>query len=116
MKYCSNCGKALLDGDSFCPGCGTATKQEPKIESPVFEEPKKAPVEEKANVGLCILSFFIPLFGIIYWAVMNSEQPKTAKACGITALVSWGVGILVSVLCTVGAFVLPLMLPFLMMA
>ena len=116
MKYCSNCGKELQDGASFCSNCGTAAIQEPKPEAFIVEEPKKAPVEEKANVGLCILSFIIPLFGIIYWAVMNSEQPKTAKACGITALVSWGVGILVSVLCTVGAFVLPLMLPFLMMA
>lgn len=45
------------------------------------------PQEEKANVGLAILSFFIPLAGLIIFIKNKDKKPKTAKVCGICALV-----------------------------
>ncbi|MDE6766578.1 MAG: Ltp family lipoprotein, partial [Eubacterium sp.] len=44
------------------------------------------PQEQKANVGLAILSFFIPIVGIILYFTQKNEKPKTAKACGKAAL------------------------------
>ena len=46
------------------------------------------PVEEKASIGLAILSFFIPIVGIILFFAKKKTKPKTAKACGIAALIS----------------------------
>ena len=77
MKYCSKCGKEMIDEAIVCPNCGCAVV-----------EPKNM-LEDKADVGLCILAALIPLFGIIYWPVKHKESPKKAQACGITAIVSW---------------------------
>ncbi len=77
--YCQKCGKEIMDEAMICIHCGCPTGKA-----------QEAPVEEdKVNVGLCVLSFFIPLFGIIYWAIKAKEKPKAAKACGITAIVAW---------------------------
>ena len=46
-------------------------------------------VEEKASVGLAILSFFIPLAGLIIFLVEKDKRPKTAMVSGICALVSF---------------------------
>ena len=78
MKFCSKCGKELVDDAIVCTGCGCAVVK-----------PETNLVEDKVSVGLCILSALIPLFGIIYWPVKHKETPKKAQACGITALVSW---------------------------
>ena len=45
--------------------------------------------EEKASVGLAILSFLIPLAGLIIFLVEKDKRPKTAKVSGICALVSF---------------------------
>lgn len=57
--------------------------------------------EEKANVGLAILSFIIPLVGLILFLTKKDKQPKTAKACGICALVCFLLGIISSIIMTV---------------
>ncbi len=90
MKFCQKCGKEIMDEAVVCPSCGcmvtpTASK------SMIMED-------DSVSVGLCVLSAFIPLFGLIYWAVKHSTTPKRAKACGVTALVAWGVSMLISCL------------------
>ena len=86
MKFCSKCGKEVLDEAIVCPNCGCA------IPSQVAEE---KPVDE-ISVGLCILSALIPLFGIIYWPVTYKKTPKRAQACGITALIAWFVSMILT--------------------
>lgn len=44
--------------------------------------------EDKTNVWLAILSWFIPLVGIILFFTMKNSSKKTSKACGIVALIS----------------------------
>ena len=87
MKYCSKCGAELVDEAVICPNCGCAVEG---------FEPAKPAEEDKASVGLCILSVLIPLFGIIYWAVKHKATPKKAKACGIAAIISWVAGFALS--------------------
>ncbi len=58
------------------------------------------PQEEKASVGLAILSFIIPLVGLILFIVKKDKKPKTAKACGICALVSFIINIVLTVIIT----------------
>lgn len=55
------------------------------------------PSAEKASIGLTILSFLIPLIGIILFFKKNRTQPKTAKACGIAAVAAVIVGIIAGV-------------------
>ena len=89
MKFCQACGKELVDQAIVCPNCGCAVATKPN---------HTGVAEDNVNVGLCVLSAIIPLFGVIYWAVKASETPKRAKACGITALISWGASILLGCL------------------
>ncbi len=91
MKFCTKCGKEINDEAVICPNCGCET------------EPNAAPtsvykVNDEVSVGLCILSAIFPLVGFIYWPVKHKETPKRAKACGITAIVSWVVGFVIGFL------------------
>lgn len=45
--------------------------------------------DEKAPAGLKVLSFFIPLAGLILFCVNYSDKPRYAKGCGICALIGF---------------------------
>lgn len=87
--YCKTCGNEINDNAVICVHCGCAVND------------KKTNGEDVVNVGLCILAVFIPLFGIIYWALKYKETPKAAKAVGVTAIitmaVSFALGIIISI-------------------
>ena len=87
MKFCSKCGKELFDEAVVCTNCGCA----------VDSNNTPAAVVDEVSVGFCVLSFFVPLFGVIYWAIKYKETPKRAKACGITAIVAWALNIVFSI-------------------
>lgn len=62
---------------------------------------QQPPVEQKASVGFAILSFFIPLAGLIIFLTQKSKRPKTAKVSGICALVSFILNIIASIIIVV---------------
>lgn len=99
MKYCVKCGHELLEEAVACPSCGcsaTFSGNEPLVQTVIQPD--------EVSVGLCILSFLIPLFGIIYWALKSKETPKKAKACGIAGLIGWGVNLLISIISLIPYF------------
>lgn len=59
--------------------------------------PYAPPVEEKASVGLAILSYIIPLVGLILYLTKKNSSPKTAKVCGKCALASFIINIVLTV-------------------
>lgn len=67
--------------------------------------PQQQPVEEKASVGLAILSFIIPLAGLIIFLTQKDKKPKTAKVSGICALVSFILNIFIAILITIASTV-----------
>jgi len=79
MKFCSKCGKEVLDEAMVCPNCGCAVV-DPGVQK---ENP-----DDQVNIGLCILSALIPLIGMIYWLVHHKETPKKAQIYGITAVIA----------------------------
>ena len=83
MKYCQKCGNQLMDEAVICPKCGC---QCGNINQQYQQNRRREP--DEVSVGLCFLSFLIPLFGLIYWGVKNSDTPRKAAACGKTALVT----------------------------
>ena len=56
---------------------------------------------DKANVGLIILSIFIPLAGFILYFVKKKEEPKAAKSYGLAALIMLIINIVLSIIITV---------------
>ena len=80
MKFCSKCGKELMDEAVICPNCGCPVEKN--------VAPQENP-EDKVSVGLCILSALIPIYGVIYWPVKHKVTPKKALACGIVGIISW---------------------------
>lgn len=66
-----------------------------------YQNQPMPPQEQKASVGLAILSFIIPLAGLIIFLSYKDKRPKTAKTSGICALVGFILGIIFSVISNV---------------
>ena len=86
MKFCSKCGKEIVDEAVVCPNCGCA------VAGASMSIDKNA---GEVSVGLCVLAALIPLFGLIYWPVKHKENPKGAQAVGITAIVAWAISFVI---------------------
>ena len=126
MINCPNCNAQVPEGTKFCPNCGA---QIPEMAQPVqhqgyvqgenpyqqqynqpqgtvygsqggYNQPYTYQPEDKTNVGLCVLSVFIPLFGIIYYFCTRQKKPKEAKGCLKAGLISAGVSIVLSLIIT----------------
>ena len=89
MKFCSKCGKEIMDEAIVCPNCGCAA-----VNSSVPQQI----ANDQVNTGLCVLSALVPLFGFIYWPVKHKETPKKAQACGITAIISFAISFVILML------------------
>jgi uncharacterized protein YqgC (DUF456 family) len=50
--------------------------------------------DDKGSVGFAILSFFIPIVGLILFLVWRKEKPKKAKSAGIGAIIGFVLGII----------------------
>ena len=87
MKFCSKCGKELLDEAVVCTECGCA----------VNEELQKESEDIGATIGFCILAALLPIFGLIYWPVKHKTAPKRAKTVGITAIIAWAVNFVINI-------------------
>ena len=73
---CKNCGNEISEEAKFCSNCGTRISN-------------NNPDEEKINYWLVIASFLVPIVGLIVYLTQKDTDPKTAKYCGICALVSF---------------------------
>lgn len=81
MKHCTKCGKEISDQAAVCPGCGCAVQSN--------QMNAQNGKEDKANIGLIILSVLFPIVGVILWPVMHGKSPKAARTYGITGIVAW---------------------------
>ena len=97
MKFCTHCGKEIMDEAVICPGCGCSTVATPPVTQPTTQYHE----DDTVSVGLCILAALIPLFGFIYWPVKHRSTPKKARACGITAIIAWVISFVISMIAMV---------------
>lgn len=80
MKYCQHCGQEVREEAVVCIHCGCAIGK-------AYEVAKKE--EDKNSTGLNVLSFFIPIVGLILFCVNIKEKPIMAKNIGKYALIGF---------------------------
>ena len=91
--YCAKCGTALVNGK--CPSCGRIENQNtnlnnnPSVQQPVYVFKE----QDSKSAGYSILSFFIPLIGLILYCVWKDQFPIRAKECGKWALINVGISL-----------------------
>ena len=81
MKNCPNCGHQNPEDAKFCESCGTALSasiQQQQQHSPTIY----TPVSDGQKIGLAILSFLIPLAGIILGIIYMNDANPSKKAAG----------------------------------
>lgn len=81
MKYCSKCGKEIMDDAVICIHCGCSTVSNPNS---IVNRPS-AP--DAPSTGFAVLGFFFPLVGLIMYLVMRDTTPLKAKSAGKGALI-----------------------------
>lgn len=87
--FCSKCGKEINDDAVVCVHCGCAV------------ENKKVSVTNQADAsstGIAILSFFIPLAGLILYFVYKDTAPLKAKSARNGALIGICVSIVFAII------------------
>ena len=104
MKYCQNCGTQLDDNAYVCPTCGMRA------------EPVHAPVPTSttntfAIVGF-ILSFFMPLLGLIFSIIGLNKVKECNSGKGlavagiIISAVEWLIGIILVIAIVAGGIMI----------
>lgn len=82
MKYCTHCGKEVMDEAVVCTNCGCAINN-----SALIKENKNE--EDVPNGLLSLLGFFIPIVGLILFCVMHSSTPRKANQIGLFSLIGF---------------------------
>lgn len=77
MKYCSKCGKEIMDDAVICPGCG-CSQDNKALQNQA----------DSSSFGWALLGFCIPIVGLILYLVWKENTPLKAKSAGKGALVS----------------------------
>lgn len=86
---CNYCNYEVRDTALYCPNCGEdpKTTKKKEIKKVTKKEEKEKPIStSSSSVSWGLISFFIPLIGIILFCIWNKTRPKDAKAAGIGAL------------------------------
>lgn len=100
MNFCTNCG-SRLNPTGPCPECGVNPPQpnqaqpQQSYQGQSYQNP--GPVDN-GSAGWGLLGFCIPIVGLVLYLVWKDTQPLNAKSAGT--------GALVSVLLTVGFYLL----------
>lgn len=90
MKYCTKCGKEIMDEAVVCPACGCS--QGMGMQNP----------GDSSSFGYALLGFCIPILGLILYLVWLDSKPLRAKSAGKGALVS----VILSVIVTIVVYLL----------
>ena len=86
MKYCQHCGQEIHDEAVVCVHCGRSCDS--------VNESANIKAEDKQSAGLNIVSFFIPIVGLILYCLNMKEFPIKAKGIGRAALIGFTVNLI----------------------
>lgn len=108
--YCTKCGNQISDEAVICPRCGcianktaydaafNAVSQEitqnniysQSDQNKLGYSPNVQEDKDVTNIAFCVLSFFLPFFGIILYAADHRKAPKSTKKYLICSLINIG--------------------------
>ena len=77
--YCKYCGKSIDDDSKYCVNCGNNMNNN-------FGGTISGDAPSKA---FAILGFFVPIVGLILYAIFETKQPQRAKSAGKGALIGF---------------------------
>ena len=90
MKFCTKCGKELLDEAVICTNCGCAVGGA----NGLYEIANQ---NDAPSAGFAVLGFFIPIVGFILYLVFSDSTPLKAKSAGKGALAGFITSIVLSI-------------------
>lgn len=119
--FCSKCGSQIPEGAAFCVNCGQAVTPVPERSQPQYNPPQpqysgpqynqygyqNIPEQDASNAGLAILSFFVPIIGIILYCIWRDQTPLKAKSCLNGALTAIILGAVFGILGIILVFLIP---------
>ena len=76
LIYCKECGKEISDTVTSCPHCGYLNNKTQNESTNLEEE----------NTVLNIISFLLPIVGLILYVIYLDSHPTRAKSIGKCAL------------------------------
>ncbi len=82
-----------MDEAVVCTGCGCATNDSNSMKNAVMGD-------DIPNVGLNLLSFFIPFIGLILFCVMYGKTPRKANQIGLFALIGFVINLVLLIVLT----------------
>lgn len=94
MKYCTKCGKEIMDDAVICTGCGCAQDTMPESKIVIS-------ANDASTVKYSLLGFFIPIVGLILYFVWHDTQPLKAKAAGKGSLISIVISVILTIILTI---------------
>lgn len=100
FKYCSHCGREIMPDTSFCPYCGCAIVTVNGTAHGNIYRNNKFDETDTPSIGLNVLSFLVPILGLIFFCVYANKSPNRAKHIGQWAIFR----ILVDVLFIIGMY------------
>ena len=93
---CPECGKEVSDQSNNCPNCGyPISNNQFSVQQPMQStNQSRAHPDDQSSIGFAILSFFLPIIGLILWLVWRDEKPLKAGSAGKGALAGVVINIL----------------------
>ncbi len=92
MRYCSMCGKEVLDQAVICPHCGCQIKE---LVTTVKSNSATVSSNDEISAGWFFLGFFIPLAGFIGGLAISGRSPKKASGALLGALFGFILNVIV---------------------
>ena len=90
MKFCSHCGKEIVDEAVVCPGCGCAVGAN--------RNGAVVAADDAPSFGFAFLGFLWPLAGLIMYLVWHTGRPKRAASAGKGALAGFITSIVIGII------------------
>lgn len=90
MIYCQTCGQQNADQAQYCIRCGATITARPQQNTYGYQQPVQ---EDKPETGLCVLSFFFWIVGVVLYAVYINTKPVAAKAYLKWGIISVSIGV-----------------------
>lgn len=86
MRFCSMCGKEVVEEAVICPNCGCQLSKSYSVAE-----------HDAPNTGWAVLGFFIPIVGLILYLINKDKTPQKAKSAGKGALIGFIVSVVFSI-------------------